>query len=265
MKKYLVVGNPIEHSLSPQLHNYWIKKNNIEGVYEKKKLDTVDLKDLILKIKRDEISGANVTIPYKKTIIQYLDDLSPEAKITQSVNTIFCRDSKVIGHNTDIEGFKKSIQNLNFNLKNKKALILGAGGVVSSIIAGLYDLNISKIIVTNRTKNKAQDLKNLFNNLEIIEWGSVSDFDIIINATSIGLNKNDKLELNLSNIGKNKLFYDVIYNPRQTNFLETGKRTGNMIENGKMMFIFQALASFKIWHGVSPEINNDVIKLLDND
>ena len=93
----------------------------------------------------------------------------------------------------------------------------------------------------------------------------MSDFDIIINATSIGLNKNDKLELNLSNIGKNKLFYDVIYNPRQTNFLETGKRTGNMIENGKMMFIFQALASFKIWHGVSPEINNDVIKLLDND
>ena len=120
MKKYLVVGNPIEHSLSPQLHNYWIKKNNIEGVYEKKKLDTVDLKDLILKIKRDEISGANVTIPHKKTIIQYLDDLSPEAKITQSVNTIFCRDSKVIGHNTDIEGFKKSIQNLNFNLKNKR-------------------------------------------------------------------------------------------------------------------------------------------------
>ena len=265
MKKYLVVGNPIEHSLSPQLHNYWIKNNNIDGIYEKKKSDIAGLKELILKVKKDELSGINVTVPHKKSVIQYLDELTNEAKITQSVNTIFCSNNKVIGHNTDIEGFKKSVQNINFNLKNKKALILGAGGVVPSIIAALNDLNISKIIVTNRTKNKAEDLKNLFNNLEIIEWGSVSDFDIIINATSIGLNKNDKLDLNLSDVGKNKLFYDVIYNPKKTNFLELGKNTGNMIENGKMMFIFQALASFKIWHGISPKINKDVIKLLDND
>ena len=137
--------------------------------------------------------------------------------------------------------------------------------MVSSIIAGLNDLNISKITVTNRTKSKAEDLKNLFDNLEIIEWGGISDFDIIINATSIGLNKNDKLDLSLSSIGKNKLFYDVIYNPKQTKFLEDGKNTGNIIENGMMMFIFQALASFKIWHGITPEINNDVIKYLNYD
>ena len=232
---------------------------------KKKKLDTVDLKDLVLKIKKKEINGINVTVPHKRSVIPYLDELSPEAKITQSVNTIFCTNGKVIGHNTDIEGFKKSIQNINFNLKNKRALILGAGGVVPSIIAGLNDLNISKITVTNRTKSKAEDLKKLFNKIKIIEWGSISDFDIIINATSVGLNKNDRLDLNFSNIGKNKLFYDVIYNPKKTNFLEIGKNTGNIIENGRMMFIYQALASFKIWHGVSPEINNDVIKLLEND
>ena len=265
MKKYLVIGNPIEHSLSPKLHNYWIKDKNINGIYEKKRLDTADLKNLVSKIKKKEISGANVTVPFKKSIIPYLDGLSHEAKKTQSVNTIYCFNNKVIGHNTDIEGFKKSIQNINFDLDNKKVLILGAGGVVPSIIAGLNDLNISKITVTNRTKSKALNLKELFENLQIIDWGDICDFNIIINATSIGLDINDKLDLDLSNIGKNKLFYDVIYNPKVTNFLKTGEDTGNIVENGKMMFIYQALASFKIWHGISPEINNEVIKLLEND
>ena len=134
--------------------------------------------------------------------------------------------------------------------------------MVPSIIAGLNDLNISKITVTNRTKSKAEILKEIFNNLKIIEWGSICDFDLIINATSIGLNKGDRLDLNLSNVGKNKLFYDVIYNPKQTNFLEIGKRTGNTTENGAMMFIYQASASFKTWHGISPEISKDVIQLL---
>ena len=102
------------------------------------------------------------------------------------------------------------------------------------------NLNVSKITVANRTKNKAEDLKKLFNNLEIIEWGNHSDFDIIINATSIGLNKDDHLDLNFSDVGKNKLFYDVIYNPKETNFLEIGKNFGNITENGmKCSFIKQ--------------------------
>ena len=149
--------------------------------------------------------------------------LSNEAKSTQSVNTIYYDNKKVIGHNTDIEGFKRSIENINFSINNKKVLILGAGGVVPSIIFALNNLNVSKITVANRTKNKAEDLKKLFNNLEIIEWGSHSDFDIIINATSKGLNKDDHLDLNFSDLGKNKFFYDVIYNPKETNFLKKGK------------------------------------------
>ena len=251
--------------MSPELHNHWIKKNNIDAIYEKKKLKINDLKELILKIKKNELNGINVTVPFKNSIIQYLDELSNEAKSTQSVNTIYCIKNKVVGHNTDIEGFKKSIQNINFDIGNKKALILGAGGVVPSIIVGLNDLEIGKITVANRTKNKAVDLKKLFNNLEIIEWGKVCDFDIIINATSVGLNKKDKLNLNFSDIENDKLFYDVIYNPKKTNFLETGEKSGNIIENGKMMFIYQAQASFKIWHGISPEIDADVIKLLEHD
>ena len=119
--------------------------------------------------------------------------------------------------------------------------------------------------MSNRTKSKAEKLKKIFNGLNIVNWGQVPDFDIIINATSVGLSKNDKFDLDFSKIGKNKLFYDVIYNPSETNFLKNGKQLGNISENGKKMFIYQASAAFKIWHGIEPTINEEVIKLLEND
>ena len=115
MKKFLVIGNPIEHSLSPTLHNYWIKKNNLNAVYNKKKLDISDLGNLIEQVKQKRIDGINVTVPFKNSIIPFLDKLSEEAKITQSVNTIYLKDKMVIGHNTDIEGFELAIKNINYD------------------------------------------------------------------------------------------------------------------------------------------------------
>ena len=263
MKKYLVIGNPIDHSLSPQLHNYWIKNNNIDAIYEKKKLNKHEIESLILEVKEKKIHGINVTVPFKKVVIPFLDELSLEAKQTQSVNTIYLENNKSIGHNTDIDGFELGIKNSKFDVKNKRVLILGAGGVDPSIIFALYKMQVSKITISNRTKEKAEYLKNLFKNLKMVEWGHLSDFDVIINATSIGLKKNDELNLDSSKIGKNKLFYDVIYNPKETNFLKTGKRLGNFTENGKLMFIYQAFAAFKLWHGIQPEINDGVNKILD--
>ena len=263
MKKYLVIGNPIKHSLSPKLHNYWIKLNNIDAQYEKEKLNNNDLKFLISKIKKKEISGVNVTVPFKKEVISYIDILSVEAESTQSVNTIHLENDKIIGSNSDTQGFELAIKNLNFNIKNKKIFILGAGGVVPSIIYVLKKMSVSKIIISNRTLEKAESLQNLFKDLSIVNWGEVPNFDVIINATSLGLNINDKIDLDFSLDGKNKLFYDVIYNPKETIFLKKGKKIGGRAENGKMMFIYQAAASFKIWHGIEPKIDNDVIGLLD--
>ena len=263
MKKYLVIGNPIDHSLSPRLHNFWIKKNNINASYEKQKLDESDLEDLILKIRKKKLDGINVTVPFKKKIISLLDRLSIEANETQSVNTIYLKDNNVFGHNTDIEGFKCGLKNSEFNLNGKKVLILGAGGVVPSIIYALKEMKVSEIIITNRTQSKAEKLKDLFKNIAIVEWGELPEFDMIINATSVGLNKDDKLNLDFTKIGKNKFFYDVIYNPKETNFLKTAKELENITENGKLMFIYQALAAFKIWHGIKPKINDETIKLLD--
>ena len=140
---------------------------------------------------------------------------------------------------------------------------MGAGGVVPSIIYVLEKLGISKIIVSNRTKQKTEKLKKYFSNISIADWGDQPEFDMIINATSLGLNKEDNIGLNFKNMNKTKLFYDVIYNPKETNFLRTGKNLGCQVSNGKMMFIYQAHQSFTIWHKLMPEINEEVINLLD--
>ena len=263
MKKFLVIGNPIEHSLSPKLHNYWINENNINALYEKYTLDENDLRDLFFQVKEKKIDGINVTVPFNKAVIPFLDQLTNEAVKTQSVNPIYLHENKLMGHNTDIIGFKKSIKNFKYDINNKEVFILGAGGVVPSIIFALTQMGVSKIIVSNRSKEKADNLKNLFQNIEILNWGKIPNFDMIVNATSVGLKKEDNINLDLSSVGKDKFFYDVIYNPRETNFLKTGKNAGNITLNGKMMFVYQALSAFKIWHGIEPDINEDVIKLLE--
>tara|TARA_B100000965_G_scaffold379858_1_gene375943 strand:+ start:1190 stop:1984 length:795 start_codon:yes stop_codon:yes gene_type:complete len=263
MKKYLVIGNPIKHSLSPELHNYWIKKNNIDAVYDKKKVNESDIKSLIQNIKNKTINGINVTVPFKKLVIPFLDELSPEANDSQSVNTIYFQDGKVIGHNTDISGFELGIKYSKYDVKNKIVYILGAGGVVPSIIIALKKMGVSRIIISNRTKNKADNLKKIFNELEIINWGETPNFDMIINATSIGLKNEDGIKLDYSSIGYNKFFYDLIYNPKETIFLKRAKLFGNKTENGKMMFIYQAHQAFTIWHKLMPDINEEILKLLD--
>lgn len=263
MKKYLVIGNPINHSLSPDLHNYWLKKNKIQGTYEKKKLNTSEFKNLFLKIKNKEINGVNVTVPFKQDVIPYLDDLSIEAKKTQSVNTIYLNNDKIIGENTDIIGFEHAIKDTDYDVVGKKILILGAGGVVPSLIYALNKMKVLNVTLCNRTKAKAEKLKDIFDNLTVIDWGAIPDIDMVINATSVGLKKEDKLDLDFSKFENTEFFYDIIYNPNETNFLKKAKKLGKKTENGKKMFIHQAAQAFKIWHKIEPENNDDVIELLN--
>ena len=263
MKKYLVIGNPIDHSLSPKLHNYWIKENNINAIYDKKKVDENELKNIISQVKDEKISGINVTVPFKKVVIPFLDKLTTEANATQSVNTIYFLDGNTIGHNTDIAGFELAIKYAKYDLTNKKIFVLGAGGVVPSIIYSLRKMKVSKITLSNRTREKAENLKNLFKDLEIVNWGELVNFDMIINATSIGLKNEDGIKFDYSAAGPDKFFYDVIYNPKETIFLKRAKLFGNRTENGKMMFIYQAHQAFTIWHKLMPNIDDEVIKLVE--
>ena len=263
IKKFLVIGNPIEHSLSPKLHNYWIKKNNLNASYEKKHLEENEIPKLILDLREEKIHGLNVTIPYKKTIIPFVDILSDEAKESQSVNTIYKNKDKIIGDNTDITGFKIGLEATNQNIKGKIALILGAGGVVSSIIIALKKMQIAKIYLSNRTRLKALEIKELFPEVEIIEWSKIVNFDIVINATSVGLKEGDEINIDYKNNSQNKFFYDVIYNPKETFFLKKAKSFGAQIENGKMMFIYQAQKAFFIWHNILPLVDDETVNLLE--
>ena len=262
-KKYLVIGNPIEHSLSPKLHNYWIKKNNINAIYDKKKINENELENIILEVKKGKISGINVTVPFKKAVIPFLDELSTEANKTQSVNTIYINNGKIIGHNTDAAGFELAIKYLKYDIKNKRIFILGAGGVAPSIIFSLLKMQPSKIFLSNRNRDKAENLRDLFKNLEIVNWGEIPNFDMIVNATSLGLKEDDEIKLDFSNSGSDKFFYDIIYNPTQTNFLKKAKNLGHKTENGKMMFIYQAHQAFTLWHKIMPDIDSKTINLLD--
>ena len=275
MKKYLVIGNPINHSLSPKLHNHWIKENNIDAVYNKKMLNENDIEGIIAEVKNGKIDGINVTVPFKKSVIPFLDKLTPIANETRSVNTIYKENDNgieaIVGNNTDVDGFKQSLEYINYSVKNKKVFILGAGGVVPSILKALEKLKAAKVYISNRTKEKAKDLESYYKaslGLETLDWGQSPDFDIIINATSLGLKNNDKIELDYKKhkpkfFGKKKLFYDVIYNPSKTNFLLKGEELGNETANGKMMFACQAQLAFKIWHNILPKIDNETIKLLE--
>ena len=266
MKKYLVIGNPIEHSLSPLIQNYWMKKYKlIDSVYEKKKLEKKDLENIVDQIRNDQISGVNITVPFKQEIIPFLDKLDNVAKSTHSVNTLCKVNKEVWGYNTDAPGFEKSIIDIDY--RNKNIFILGAGGVTSSIIYS-FSLSANKIYITNRTKQKAEQLrkKDVTGKVEVVDWKQKPEVcDIVINTTSIGLTKDENLDLDFKeyNNKENVLFYDLIYNPKQTNFLRDAKSRGNKTINGKMMFLHQAQIAFEIWTGVSVEIDDEVIKLLD--
>ena len=261
MKKFCVIGNPIDHSLSPKLHNFWLKKNKIEAIYEKKLLEEKEIPKLIKSIRNSEINGANVTVPFKNSVIPFLDDLSSEARKTNSVNTICIEENKVVGHNTDIAGFELALRYINYDVKRKKALIIGAGGVSPSIIFALKNMGCENICLINRTFEKAEKIQETFNEITVRKWGDIPDFDIVINATSVGL-KNENFDLDLNKFGNNKLFFDVIYNPSETNFLKKAKLEGNRTENGRMMFIYQAHQSFALWNKVLPKIDEELIEIL---
>ncbi len=267
MKNFLVIGNPIKHSLSPLVHNYWISKAKIQARYEKKQIEEKQLPQVIEGIRENKISGVNVTVPFKQKIIPLLDELTEIARSTNSVNILYKKNNKIIGDNTDVFGFKSSLQDQRPNTKMKSALLIGAGGVAPSIIFALKELNFEEIYLSNRTSHKFDTFKNKFGPiLKELAWENLehqnTPVDLVINATSLGLNDQDQIPFNFETINKNIIFYDVIYNPEQTNFLKKAKSKGHICINGLMMFLYQAQLSYKIWFDAEPKIDAELINLI---
>jgi len=266
-KSFGIIGDPITHSLSPVLHNYWFKKYNIEANYSLLNVTEENLKNLINKIRDKELSGINVTLPYKQKIIPFIDKLINDAQHTNSVNTIFLNnDNNVIGENTDVFGLQAAYLKEISNAENKKALVIGAGGVSLSVIFSLQKLRVKNISIINRTYEKSLFLKKKFKFLNILEWKSlkqeIGKFDIIINATSLGLKHGNDFEFNFENVRENLVYIDTIYNPLETKTLKFLKENKIKTYNGLEMFIYQGQKSFYLWNKINPEIDDKLIDLL---
>ena len=271
-RKYAIIGKPISHSLSPILHNYWFKKYRIEGEYNLLEIQEKEIESVIKKISEDELQGLNVTLPYKQKVIPYLGKMVNDAGESYSVNTIFKdKEGNIIGENTDVFGFQAGyLKNIiNLEKKKQKVLILGAGGVSPSIILALKKSQIDNISLTNRTHEKSLFLKKKFPNLNIVNWLSYKDeiqnFDIIINATSLGLKGSKDFDNFFKNVKTDLIYIDTIYNPYQTNMIRNLKSRNIQTFNGLDMFIYQGQKSFYIWHKINPEIDQELINLLESE
>ena len=270
-KKFAIIGSPVSHSLSPIMHNYWFKKYNIDAEYELLDIDKSEIQNVIDKIKNKEIKGINVTLPYKKSVIPFLSKTINDANETHSVNTVMLDEkNNLIGENTDVFGFQaaylKSIPNQ--EKKNKKVLVLGAGGVAPSIILALLKSKIHNIALSNRTYEKSLFLKKNFKNLNIIKWNDfskeVNKFDIIINATSLGLSSSNEFDSDFSNFNKNMVYIDTIYNPAETKMIKYFKSNKIRTHNGLNMLIYQGQKAFYLWNKINPEVDDELLKLLES-
>ena len=265
-KKFGIIGNPIKHSLSPVLHNYWFEKYDIDASYSILETSDGNLQDIIKKIRSKELSGINVTLPYKQKIINQTDRIVNDAELTGSVNTILLDKDKIIGENTDVFGLQAAYLKEIDNCRNKSALIIGAGGVSPSVILSLYKSGVRKISITNRTKEKCIFLKKKFTYLNIISWDNlkneIKNFDIIINATSLGLKDGDEFNFKFINTKSDVIYIDTIYNPLETKTYKFLKGEGKKVFNGLDMFIYQGQKSFYLWNKINPEIDSEIVELL---
>jgi shikimate dehydrogenase len=266
-KMFGIIGNPIKHSLSPLLHNYWFKKYKVDASYSIIEAEEKDLAEIVQRIKNKSLSGINVTLPYKQKIINHTDKIINDAEATGSVNTLLLdKDSLVVGENTDVFGLQAAYLKEIDNEINKKALVIGAGGVSPSVILSLKKSGIKNISITNRTKDKCLFLKKKFNYLKVLPWDNlqleIGNYDMIINATSLGLKNGEDFDFNFSKCKDDATYIDTIYNPLKTKTFKFLEDKGIKVFNGLDMFIHQGQKSFYLWNKINPEIDDDLVDLL---
>ena len=265
-KNFLVIGNPIKHSLSPFLHNYWFHKNKINCEYKKLETTKSSIKKILNKVRKREIEGINVTIPFKNSVIKYLDILKGDALKTSSVNTVYLNKKKLVGDNTDVYGFSSGVLR-KVKTRIKTAGIIGAGGVTSSIILALIQKGVKKIYITNRTFSKLKVFKKKFKKVIYpIKWSdrykAFADVQILINVTSLGMVGRKDLKFDFSILDKKTNVVDIVYNPENTRFLKDARKNGHKIFTGLDMFVYQAQKAFYIWNKKNPKITKDIYKKL---
>lgn len=255
-----IIGYPVEHSFSPKMHNFMSDKLNNDYIYSAWCVEPQELRTAIEGIKALGIKGVNVTAPHKVAVMEYLDEISPQAKFLGSVNTVVNRNGKLYGYNTDSEGFYMALKSEGIEIYNAKILVLGAGGVVKPTLMRLVRENPKSITLATRTKEKAKVIAEAIKNemcYEIKTEINILDFDIVINTTSAGMAPQlDVLPIDaiegindLEFINEHTAVIDMIYNPNETRFLKEAKIRGAKTMNGLNMLIYQGLIAYELFTG----------------
>ncbi len=261
--KAALIGHPVSHSKSAIIHHHWMKQYGIEGQYDL--IDTPDdaIEAIIKKLIKQGYCGFNVTVPHKERVISFCDEIDEGARQIGAVNTVHIKEGKLYGYNTDVHGFVQNIKDAvpDFDMAGKTALVLGAGGAARGVLYGLLKQGVQKIYLSNRTIEKAEKIKNDFGNkIEIIEWhnrqSKNKEINLLVNTTSLGMTGKSELSFELSEVQKNLLVCDIVYNPLYTNLLNHAKEKQCHIVTGIGMLLYQAVPAFALWSGMTPEVTD---------
>jgi len=254
LKTFAVIGDPIDHSLSPTIHNAAFRQLELECTYIAYKIPKDDLGAEIDSLKKIKISGFNVTIPHKINMLKFLDEMDENCRIIGATNTVINENGHLKGYNTDMDGFLEPIKHRNIVIKNSNILLLGAGGAARAIIAGMAKEKAKRVTIVNRTTDHSLELKKFSESLGLdaevktIEEMSEfqSDYNFIINSTSLGL-KNETNIVPTKIINEETVVYDIVYKPLNTELVKESKKRNAEIIYGYEMLLGQAIRSFEIW------------------
>lgn len=247
MDNYGLIGEKLSHSLSPEIHEYIFKELNIEGIYRLIEIPRDKIKNIRDILIDSNINGVNVTIPYKEEVIKELDFISDEGKKIGAINTIFNKDGKLSGYNTDYYGFKYMLEERNIDVSDKIVTVLGTGGASKAVIAYLLDKGASKIFLVSRNPKQLYKNNEKIKIINYNELNAIKGYSII-NTTPVGMFPNNEYTPVTEDIIKNyEVVVDLIYNPLETNFLKLGKNQGKVTCGGLMMLVLQAIKAEEIW------------------
>ncbi|MBI4752774.1 shikimate dehydrogenase [Candidatus Desantisbacteria bacterium] len=258
-----IIGDPVKHSLSPQMHNAAFNYLKLDFVYIPFHVKPESLGEAIRGMRALDMVGLNVTVPHKIEVMKYLDEVSSDAKAIGAVNTVFCKDNKCIGDNTDGRGFIRAlIEDEGITVAGKSVVILGAGGSARAIGHSLIKKGVDRLIFCNRTVSRAEEMAKSFQHMDVFVAGrgiidsrdEITRADMIINTTSAGMKQGDSLLIDPEWIRKGQIFYDIIYSPPETLLLQAAKARGARTINGLGMLIHQGALAFEIWTGCSAPV-----------
>ena len=265
MMKACVMGWPVAHSLSPALHNYWLKRHGIAGEYTRQAVPPAELAAALQGLRAGDWRGCNLTIPHKETALPLLDRIDGAARRIGAVNTVVVEDGRLAGTNTDGFGFLENLRTAvaGFDAKAGPAVVLGAGGAARAIVDALSEAGAPAIRLTNRSLERAGALaRTLGGPIEPVPWerraAALDGAALLINATSLGMEKNPPLDLDLARLPKAAVVNDIVYAPLETPLLKTARARGHRVVDGLGMLLHQGRPGFKLWFGAMPEVTTEL-------